>query len=175
MAIGTTIGKTMDNGFAGSYSRQPDMIVDTHPAGGQIKFGKPVVSLAGKTIDLPTAMLKSSSFEFTADKFQGVATRETKSALSYTNQGVGEYEEGDAVPVMKRGRVNVLCQKGTPEYNGDVYVRVEENSSYPTAEVGGFEAAADSTKTVKLTNAKWRGAADGNGIAELSILEQINA
>lgn len=27
-----TIGKTMPNGFAGSYARQPDMIVNTRPA-----------------------------------------------------------------------------------------------------------------------------------------------
>ena len=35
------IGKTMDHGFAGSYARQPDMIVGTRPAGGteQLLFG----------------------------------------------------------------------------------------------------------------------------------------
>lgn len=173
MAIGSTIGKIMNNGFAGSYSRQPDMVVDTHAAGGSIDFGRPVVDLSGVTVDIPTYLQTVSSFA--ATDFQGVAVREVKSATNYANQNVGSYAEGEAVPVMKRGRVNVVCQKGTPTYNGDVYVRVDENTSYPTAVVGGFEAAADSTKTVKLTNAKWRGAADANGVAELSILTMINA
>ena len=173
MSIGTVIGKTMANGFAGSYSRQPDMIIDTHAAGGTINFGRPVVDLSGKTVDIPTYLLQVSTLA--ASDFQGVAVREVKSATNYADQSTGAYAEGEAVPVMKRGRVNVKCQKGTPAYNGDVYVRVEANASYPNAVVGGFEAAADSTKTVKLTNAKWRGAADANGIAELSILTQINA
>lgn len=173
MAIGTAIGKTLGNGYAGSYSRQPDMVVDTHVAGGAIDFGRPVVDLSGVTVDIPTYLLTASTFA--ASDFQGVAVREVKSATNYANQGVGSYAEGEAVPVMKRGRVNVKCQNGTPAYNGDVYVRVEANASYPNAVVGGFEAAADSTKSVKLTNAKWRGAADGNGVAELAILTMINA
>ncbi len=173
MAIGTAIGKTLGNGFAGSYSRQPDMVVDTHAAGGAINFGRPVVDLSGVSVDIPTYLLTASSFK--ASDFQGVAVREVKSATNYADQGTGAYAKGEAVPVMKRGRVNVICQNGTPAYNGDVYVRVEANASYPNAVVGGFEASADSTKSVKLTNAKWRGAADGNGVAELAILTMINA
>ena len=56
-----------------------------------------------------------------------------------------------------------------------MYVRIKPNTSaYPNAVVGGFEAVADSTNSVKLTNAKWRGPADVNGVAELSILNMIN-
>ena len=38
------IGKTMNHGYAGSYARQPDMIVNTRPAGGSdhILFGAPL-------------------------------------------------------------------------------------------------------------------------------------
>ena len=36
------IGKTLDHGFAGSYARQPDMIVTTRPAGAEIVFGAAV-------------------------------------------------------------------------------------------------------------------------------------
>jgi hypothetical protein len=149
------------------------MVVDTHAAGGAINFGRPVVDLSGVSVDIPTYLLTASSFK--ASDFQGVAVREVKSATNYADQGTGAYAQGEAVPVMKRGRVNVICQNGTPAYNGDVYVRVEANASYPNAVVGGFEASADSTKSVKLTNAKWRGAADGNGVAELAILTMINA
>jgi hypothetical protein len=66
-------------------------------------------------------------------------------------------------------------QKGTAAYDGDVYLRVAANASYPNAVVGGFEAAADSTNTIKLTNVKFKGAADANGIAEIRILEPLHA
>ena len=33
---GQVIGKTMLHGYAGSYSRQPDMIVDSHPLEGKV-------------------------------------------------------------------------------------------------------------------------------------------
>ena len=81
----------------------------------------------------------------------------------------------DAVPVIKRGCVNVICQNGTAAVDGDVYLRITANASYPNAVVGGFEAAADSTNTVKLTNVKWKGAADANGVAEIRILETLHA
>lgn len=43
------IGVSMPHGFAGSYARQPDMIVNTHPAGGteHIAFGAPLKYDAG--------------------------------------------------------------------------------------------------------------------------------
>ena len=39
------IGAEMPHGFAGCYARQPDMIVNTRPAGGtaNIPFGAPLV------------------------------------------------------------------------------------------------------------------------------------
>jgi hypothetical protein len=173
---GQVIGKTMSNGFAGSYSRQPDMIIDSHPAGSDIAFGEPVVYDGVKVVSVGEALKASTlTASTTAANFVGVASCEVKSAVDYLNSEKGQYHRNEIASILKRGRVNVVCQKGTPALNGDVYVRVEANASYPTAVVGGFEAAADSTKTVKLTNAKWRGAADGNGIAELSILSQINA
>lgn len=47
---GQVIGKTMLHGYAGSYSRQPDMVVDTHPHGGkaEIPFGFPVAAGRGR-------------------------------------------------------------------------------------------------------------------------------
>ena len=171
MAFVQKIGKTMTHGYAGSYSRQPDTIIDTHPLTGAtpIVFGQAVVTsaVAGSV----TAVGSSA----TAADFVGVALRETKSATNYLSQNDGSYVAGDAVPVIKRGCVNVICQNGTPAYDGDVYVRVAANVSYPNAVVGGFEAAADSTNSVKLTNAKWKGTADANGVAEIRILETLHA
>lgn len=166
-----TIGKKMTHGYAGSFSRQPDTIIDSHALTGStpIVFGQAVVPSA--TAGAVTAV---GSTNVAAD-FVGVAVRETKSATNYLNQNEGAYVAGGAVPVIKRGCVNVICQRGTAAYDGDVYLRVAANASYPTAAVGGFEASADSTNTVKLTNVKWKGTADANGVAEIRILETLHA
>ena len=44
------IGKTLQHGYAGSYSRQPDTIIDTHPAAGAIAFGAGVVYGTGGAV-----------------------------------------------------------------------------------------------------------------------------
>ena len=120
---GQVIGKTMPHGYAGSYSRQADMIVDTHPCEAGIAFGAPVVLGT-------TGAVKAWEAASTAAKFVGVAVREVKSAFDYMNQNVGSYRTGDAVPVLKRGCVNVICQNGTPVAGGKVYVRTVKNESY---------------------------------------------
>jgi len=167
---GQVIGKTMLHGFAGSYSRQPDMVVDTHPLGGNasVKFGEAVVyGTAGEIVPFGTSG--------TAESFLGVAVRTVKSATSYFEQNEGCYQPGEAVPVMKRGCVNVLCQNGTPAVGGKVYVRTTKNEAFPNAVIGGFEAAADASNSVSLENAQWKGTADTNGVAELCILTRNNA
>ena len=164
-----TIGTTMPNGFAGSYARQPDMIVNTRPAGGSnpIPFGTPLKYDDGAVIPMGAAA--------TAAQFVGVAGCEIKSALTYLDQSRGQYAVGEPVSVFMRGAVNVFCQRGTPALGGAVYVRITANSSYPSAVVGGFEAEADSTNTIQLTNCQWAGAADANGIVEMRILTLNNA
>ena len=166
---GQVIGTSMPNGQAGSYARQPDMIINTHPAGGSanIPFGAPLIYSEGTVVQMGASA--------TATQFVGVAAREIKTALNYLAPGNGEYAPGEAVPVFQRGSINVFCQRGTPALNGAVYVRITANASYSTAAVGGFEAEADSTNTVQLTNCKWAGPADANGIAELRIMTLINA
>ena len=162
------IGKTLQHGYAGSYSRQPDTIIDTHPAAGAIAFGAGVVYGTGGAV-------RTAATGDTAAAFVGVAVREVKSALNYLNQNAGSYAQYDAVPVIKRGCVNVICTNGTPALDGDVYLRITANASKPNCPVGGFEAAADSTNSVKLTNVKWKGAADVNGVAEIRILTTLHA
>ena len=162
------IGKTLQHGYAGSYSRQPDTIIDTHPAAGAIAFGAGVVYGTGGAV-------RTAATGDTAAAFVGVAVREVKSALNYLDQNKGSYAQYVAVPVIKRGCVNVICTNGTPALDGDVYLRITANASKPNCPVGGFEAAADSTNSVKLTNVKWKGAADVNGVAEIRILETLHA
>lgn len=163
------IGTTMTAGYAGSYSRQPDMIVETRPAGGSanIPFGAPLVYSTGTVVQMGASA--------TAAQFVGVAGREIKSSLSYLDQTPGEYTPGDAVSVFERGSIQVYCQRGTPALGGAVYVRITANGSYENAVVGGFEAEADSTNSVALTNCQWGGAPDANGITELVILTRNNA
>jgi len=160
----------MPHGFAGSYARQPDMIVNTRPAGGSeaIPFG------AALAYDANGAVVPMGAGS-TAEQFVGVAAREVKTALSYLDQGAGSYAPGEAVPVFQRGCVNVKCQNGTPKLGGKVYVRTAANASIPTAAVGGFEAAADGSNTVELPSCQWAGPADANGVAELRILTMTNA
>ena len=164
------IGTEMDHGFAGSYARQPDMIVVTRPVGAKeaLPFGTALM------YDEKGTVVPLSGSGTAADKFAGVAGRELRSALSYTDQNTGAYLAGDACSVFQRGSINVLCQKGTAARGGAVYVRIVANPSYPSAAVGGFEAEADTDKTVQLTSCLWGGAADTNGVAELAILTRQN-
>lgn len=157
------IGTTMPHGMAGNYARQPDMIVNTFPAGGaaNIPFGTPLKLSSGKVVAMGASDTQAD--------FLGFAGREFKSALDYLNQNLGAYAPGEAVSVFQRGCINIKCQRGTPAYGGPVYLRVTANASYSTAVVGGIEAAADSTNTVELKGCKWMGPADANGIAELRI------
>lgn len=162
------IGATMPHGFAGGYARQPDMIVNTRPAGAQIIFGTALKYDANGSV-VPFGA------DDTAAAFVGVASKEIKTALTYLDQSVGQYAEKEAVPVFMRGAVNVICQKGAPKLGGAVYIRIAENENYPGAVVGGFEAEADGANTVQLTNCQWAGAADVNKVAELRILTIQNA
>ena len=161
------IGTTMTAGFAGSYARQPDMIVNTRPAGGEIPFG------AALTYDENKNVVVMGTED--NNNFVGVAGRELKSSLSYLEQNQGKYAPGDAVSVFQRGSIQVKCQRSTPSLGGAVYVRTATNESYPTCVVGGFEAEDDSGKMVMLGDAQWGGPADANGIAELVILNRKNA
>lgn len=156
-----SIGLAMSHGFAGSYARQPDMIVNTAPLGGTatIPFGTPLVrGQDGAVIPMGSGN--------TGNQFIGVAGREVKTATQYNGQSVGSYAPGEAVSVFQRGNINVKCQKGAPVIDGTVYVRVAASGDYA---VGGFEAEADGNNTVALSNAQWGGPADGNGVAELRI------
>lgn len=173
-----TIGKEMPHGFAGSYARQPDMIVQTRPVGGTAGTTAAIPFGAALMYDSNGNAVLFGGTGTTAAKFVGVAGREIKSALTYMDQSTGAYAVGEACNVFQRGSINVKCQKGTAKMGGDVYARIAVTDATPSAIVGGFEAEADATtagNVVKLTNCQWGGTADANGIAELVILTRQNA
>ena len=159
-----SIGKSMQYGFAGSFSRQPDMIVNTAPLGGEMPILFGTALKRGEN----GAVLPMGAGD-TANQFVGIAGREVKTAVDYLAQSTGAYFPEDAVSVFQRGCINVLCQRGTPVIDGKVYVRVAENPLFADAMVGGLEAAEDGENTIQLVNAQWNGSADENGIAELRI------
>ena len=72
------IGTSMPHGFAGCYARQPDMIVETRPCGGddKIVFGTPV------KYDANGNVVAFAGTGTTATQFAGVAAAEIKSALT---------------------------------------------------------------------------------------------
>lgn len=163
--MGQVIGATLTNGFAGMFARQPDSIIDRRFAGAALSFGAPVkYDASGNVVPFGSGDA--------ATAFVGIVGAEVKTSLTYGGN-VGSYAVGEAVPVLKRGRINVKNNVGTPALNGDVYIRIAANGAKD--QVGGIEASADSTYTIKLTNAKFGGAADANGIVELEIFSAINA
>jgi hypothetical protein len=111
---------------------------------------------------------------FTADLFAGIAGSEVKSAFTYIDQGEsgGKYAPKEAVTVVQRGSISVICADGTPTVGGAVYVRVAADGS---KKIGGFEAAADGEDSIKLTNAQWGSGADANKVAELVLLTRNRA
>ena len=163
-----TIGAAMPHGFAGSYARQPDMLVVTAPLAGD------------KSVPFGAAMKREGSAvlpfgaDDTAAQFAGVAARTFKAGGSVQTQGAGEYLPGEAVALFQRGSVQVRCQMGDPVPGGAVYIRTKESESYPDAQVGGFEAEADEGNSVTLTAAQWGGGKDADGVAELVLLTRQN-
>lgn len=169
---GKTIGLTMNHGYAGSYARQPDMVVTTKPNVGSaaIPFGTVLMqgTSAGGVIGV-----KAADANLTAANFVGIAASQIQSSTNYLAQnGAGEYAVNDPVSCFQVGRVNVKVADGTPALYGDVYVRIVASG---TKAVGDIECAADSTNTVKLTNCQFGGPKDANGVAELVIFTGIGA
>lgn len=164
---GKAIGKSFGNGFAGSYSRQPDMIIETRANAdtNNIVFGTALMADANG--------VKNITAGFTATDFVGVAAKEVKSALDYTKQnGGGVYAPNEPVSVFQRGSVNVICPTGTPAIGGAVYVRIVAATG---KKIGDFETVAVENENVLLTNAQWGGGKDTNNVAELVLLTRNHA
>lgn len=167
---GSTIGLTLGNGFAGSYARQPDIIINTrcNADTSDITFGRAVV------IDSLSGGVKLPATDTTAAAFAGIATQQVQSAVtSFPGaDNAGVYKPDAPVPVLQRGRINVICSNGTAKRYGKVYLRVVEADN---KHIGDLEAAADGSNSVELTNCQWGSTADSSGCAELVILYAINA
>ena len=163
---GKVIGTSFHNGYVGQISRMGDSVVRSRAVksdSANINFGDPFVVNSDGTVS------KFGASNVAAN-FAGVAARRVKSATSYPNQSLAYYAPQELLDGVERGGVCVVCNVGTPTVGGDVYIRIAENAEIPAGVISGFEAAADSTNTIKLTNAKWGTTKDSNGVTELIIL-----
>lgn len=168
---GKAIGLDLLNGYPGAIARHGDEVIKSRPvaASAVIPFGVPVVMhKSGGVADGSVEPFGASNVS--AD-FVGIACRRIKQATSFTEENFGEYRDTDIADVMERGSIMVICSTGTPTPGSDVYIRTVLNTTdYPDAKVGDIEAMADSTNSVKITNCKFFGPKDSNGVVELVIL-----
>lgn len=168
MAIGKTIGKQLDHGFPGGYAVQPDQLSRTFVNGSNetVKFGELVKM---KDDDANTVELIRATT--TEDKIAGIAMRVVKQSRDYLEQNDVGYSKSEAISVMQRGIISVVCGFGTAKYNGKVYYAFQAEDGKPI----GFCAEANSNKTIELTNMKFAGEADANGVVAVTIMEKKNA
>ena len=160
---GKVIGTSLGLGWPGTQSRQADAIVQNRIAANNIKFGHAVVLTNTNKWDNVGSSTQASDIA-------GIAVREVVQANVYNPQSNPDYLANDPCDVMTRGNCIVKCQRGTPAAGSAVYVRIVANASYPDAVVGGFEASADSTNTIQVSNIEWTtGIIDSNLSAEVTI------
>ena len=160
---GRVIGTSLNIGYPGMPSRSADSIIQNRIADAVIAFGQAVIL---KNTNRWAPVTDST----VAADIAGIAVREVVQANTFDPQSNPDYVANAPCDVMVRGNCTVKCQRGTPAAGAAVYVRVKANNSYPNAVVGGFEASADSTNTIQVTNIEWTtGSVDANGVAEVTI------
>lgn len=187
---GTVIGKSLNLGYAGKVSRNPNnkinsrlvkSILDAKATETQpsIIFGSPVVVNSDNTYSLFGATGTGVSTPIAAN-FAGIAVSEVKQAMSYgfgANVGAGQYEANTPCDVLQIGSTTVFCTEGVPTANGLVYIVTVAGTTSP---VGSIVATATPTGTgataVQLTNIRFvSGKVDASGITEIVLLTQANA
>ena len=160
---GTAIGIKMNNGYAGTYSRTADCIIQNRIAKTAIGFGQAVILNNDNTYSLVGTGT-------TAAQIAGIAVREVVQANVFNPQSNPDYQINDPCDVLVRGNCVVKCQRGTPTVGSAVYVRITANATYEDAVVGGFEAEADGANSIQVTNIEWTtGVMDSNNIAEVTV------
>lgn len=161
---GQAIGISMLLGYPGTFARNGDCIIMTRAVKAlseNINPGDPVA------LDVGTDTWVKFGVGKVAADFAGIAVREVKQTDSYAATGE-VYHPGEPCDVLERGSVMAVCGVGSAAPGSAVFIRTVANGGNTI--LGGFEAAADGTNSVAITNAKWKKAADSNKVAELVIL-----
>jgi len=160
---GKAIGIMLNNGYAGTVSRTADQVIQNRIAKTDIAFGQAVILNAENTYSLPSDSTQAADIA-------GVAVREVVQANTYDPQSNPDYLAGRPCDVLVRGQATVVCKRGTPAAGRAVYVRTKLNGSYSDSYVGDFEAEADGSNSVQVSNIEWStGTMDSNRVAEITI------
>jgi len=141
-----------------------------------LKFGEAAVLNLDNTYSSVAQFILGGG-TFTATIPMGIAVANTRTNGTFPlaggqNTPGGFYAPGNEADVATVGTVNVQINNGTPPGAGSpVYVRKVLNGAIPAGVVGGFEAVADSTNTVALTNVVFKtGIIGPDGTAQVCIL-----
>lgn len=170
----------MGAGFAGDVNRNhpasivPGLQDSTTPIR---KYGDPCI--IDTTHNAFRGLVVGDASDVTPIPIHGVLVRDFPVQASSSVGGYGQQKLTDAtgapgannvVNVLDEGYIMVQVHGATTiTKNGDVYVYCAADGLDAGQILGGFCGAAITGRTVKITNAKFRGPADANGIAELRL------
>jgi hypothetical protein len=126
-------------------------------AAAAINFGLGVVVTANED---EVALPSSTGFIFA-----GVALM--KHNITFNATAVALYSIGDAISVLRKGRVWVNSEVAV-DPTKDVYLRHTANTG-PTRSPGDFLVTADTNKADQIANAKWVSVTSGAGLAILEV------
>jgi hypothetical protein len=96
-------------------------------------------------------------------------TQQTTGGMTAT-MGAAAAPTSGVIDILEDGYIMVQCNDfaaNPPSKGGIVTVRIAATSGNKIQ--GGFHAATDTTNTVTISNARWNGEADANGVAELRV------
>lgn len=165
---GFVIGTDFNYGYPGTIARSGDEVSRSRvvkSTSADIKFGDPVIINTDGTV----SRFGASNV---ATDFAGIAMRKVKQATGAADANFGVYYPNEVCDVLERGSVSIVCKAGTPQAGGAVYIRTVAGSSGEA--VGDIEASGVTTSGsathVLLSNAKFAGGKDGNGVAEIVII-----
>lgn len=178
----------MNMGFLGNVSRMGERVIAARPVlsttPNPINFGDPVILVPDSTGGTWQSVKDfiAGAGTFTAARFAGVCCRNVKTNLVYVGLGnvqtpqIGQFAPGSLCDVLERGSITIKINNGTPVAANPVFMRTVLNGAIPAGVVGGFEAVADGTNTVQLTNVVFRtGVLDANGVSEITMTTRVAA
>lgn len=160
---GSSILFTPDFGYAGVLTRpshstvEPVVMSTDKPFAGDGLMGKKV---AGKFVPISEGDAVTVFFGIRVRSYPFMSDSDLARQLTTPYNHTGD--------ALTRGYIAVKVNAGTVADNAPVFVRVKAGTK--DKPIGGFEAEADKTEgnTVALANARFIGAADANGIAEVA-------
>lgn len=140
-------GGLADDGITGKVTRASAAAID---------FGLGLVDLSTGLAALPSGA---------SDVFAGVALMKHLATPNAT--GVGQYDIGMAISVLRKGRVWVYAEEAVDPTKA-VYCRYTANTG-PTRPVGNFLTTGDTSKAFAVANAKWVSTTAAAGLAILDL------